>query len=43
MPINALPTSYKVAHTSRNANCKKPRTIGEDLILPAAVDEPYDQ
>jgi len=28
--------SYKVAH--RVAKCKKPRSIVEELILPAAVD-----
>jgi len=42
-----LPTSYKAAHrlTSRIAKCKEPHrpTIGEELILPAAVDESYDR
>jgi len=45
MPSNALTTSYKVAHTctSRIAKCKEPHTIGEELIIPAALDEPYDR
>jgi hypothetical protein len=36
VPFKALLTSYKVTH--RNAKCKKPHTVGETLILTAAVD-----
>jgi hypothetical protein len=38
IPSNVLLASYKVAHTSTIAKCKKPHTITEELILPAAVD-----
>ena len=36
MPNSALLASYKVAY--RVAKCKKPRSISEKVILPAAVD-----
>ncbi|KFM77074.1 hypothetical protein X975_13606, partial [Stegodyphus mimosarum] len=32
----ALIASYKVSY--KIARCKKPRTVGEDLILPAAIE-----
>jgi hypothetical protein len=36
IPNNDLLATYKVAY--RFAKCKKPRSIVEELILPAAVD-----
>lgn len=36
VPSNVLLASFKVAH--RIAKCKKPYTVGETLILSAAVD-----
>jgi len=36
VPSKVLLASFKVAH--RIAKCKKPHTVGETLILPAAVD-----
>lgn len=36
VPSKALLASFKVSH--KIAKCKKPHTIGETLILPAAVD-----
>src|SRR6218665_838810 len=45
IPSNALPqgSTYNVHCTSKIAKCKEPHTIGEELILPAAVDDPYDR